>query len=228
MNLRVDELVVQQELAVADATACDIHRLDAAAPAPDQDQARDPAGADRFARLVIPHLADAYTLARWITGNGIDAEDVVQDACLRAFRAVATAGEFNARAWMLGAVRSAGFAWLRKYRPAALVPPEEFGPCERERMRAWEEDGATPETALIAKTDLARLQSAIARLPAPYRQALVLRDIHGLSYREIAADAGVPIGTVMSRLARGRARLAKLIARGAARVPVASIHTPSS
>ena len=113
-------------------------------------------------------------------------------------------------------MRSAAFAWLRKYRPAALVPPEELGPRERERMRAWEEDGATPETALIAKTDLAHLLSAIARLPAPYRQALVLRDMDGLSYREIAAHAGVPIGTVMSRLARGRARLVKLIARGAA------------
>ncbi len=216
MNLRLDQLVVQRELAAADATACTIDRSAAAAPAPDQDHGRDAAGADRFARLVVPHLADAYTLARWITGDAVDAEDVVQDACLRAVRAVAIAGDFNARAWVLGAVRSAGFAWLRKYRPAALVPPEEFGPRERERMRAWEQDGATPERALIAKTDLARLQSAIARLPAPYRQALVLRDIHGLSYREIAAHAGVPIGTVMSRLARARARLVKLIARRAA------------
>jgi RNA polymerase sigma factor (sigma-70 family) len=214
VDLPLDQQVAPQELAAADATACDIAGPDADAPAPDRDRDCDEDGAERFARLVVPHLAEAYTLARWITGDAVDAEDVVQDACLRAFRAVATAGDFNARAWTLGAVRSAAFAWLRKYRPAALVPPEEFGPFERERMRAWEQDADTPESALIAKTDLARLEAAIARLPAPFREALVLRDIHGLSYREIAAHAGVPIGTVMSRLARGRARLVTIIVRG--------------
>jgi RNA polymerase sigma-70 factor (ECF subfamily) len=222
VNLRLDHVPVQEELAASDERVTgEADELVAANAARDRDEdraaAEDAASTDRFVCLVIPHLDDAYTLARWITGNRIDAEDVVQEACLRAFRAVAKAADFNARAWMLGAVRSAAFAWLRKYRPAALVPPDEFGPVEHERMRAWESDGATPEAVLIAKTDTARLEAAIGRLPAPFREALVLRDIQGLSYREIADITAVPVGTVMSRLARGRTRLIKLITRESGR-----------
>jgi RNA polymerase sigma factor (sigma-70 family) len=167
-------------------------------------------GGERFARLVLPHLADAYTLARWITGNRIDAEDVVQEACLRALRAIATAGD-DARAWTLTAVRNAARAWLRKNRPAARVTLDEFEPCDREQMRSWDSNDETPEAALIAKTASAHLEAAIADLPAPFRAALVLRDIEGLSYREIADITGVPIGTVMSRLARGRNRVIRRI-----------------
>lgn len=215
VNLRLDHVVAQEDLALSDEAAGTAGaRADAPGRAGDQDgAAAEDNRTDRFVRLVLPHFEDAYTLARWITGNRIDAEDVVQDACLRAFRAIPTAGDFNARAWTLGAVRSAAFAWLRKYRPAALVPPDELGPRERAQMRSWDADGETPEAALIAKTDAAHLTAAIARLPAPFREALVLRDIQGLSYREIADIVGVPIGTVMSRLARGRNRLVKLIAR---------------
>jgi RNA polymerase sigma-70 factor (ECF subfamily) len=216
VNLRVDHVPVQEELAAADERVTGrAAGLIGAERARDRDEdraaAKDAGSTDRFVRLVIPHLNDAHTLARRITGNRIDAEDVVQDACLRAFRAISKAGDFNARTWMLGAVRSAAFAWLRKYRPASLVPPDEFGPVEHERMRAWDCDGATPEAALIAKTDAARLEAAIVRLPAPFREVLALRDIQGLSYREIAGITAVPVGTVMSRLARGRTRLIKLI-----------------
>jgi len=167
--------------------------------------------AGRFARLIMPHLDDAHALACWITGNPVDAEDVVQEACLRAFRVIATIADGDGRTRMLAAVRSAALAWLRKYRPAALVSPDEFGPIERERMRSWESDGETPETALIAKAEIAQLEAAIAQLPTAFRQALVLRDIQGLSYRELADMTGVPIGTVMSRLARGRTRVTKII-----------------
>ena len=175
------------------------------------DRAADAAG--RFARLVIPHLKDAFTLAGWITGNPVDAEDVVQEACLRAFRAIATISDGEGRTRLLAAVRGAALAWLRKYRPAALMTPEEFGAAEREQVMRLTADDATPEAALIAKTDAVRLQAAVAALPAPFREAIILRDLQELSYREIADVTGVPIGTVMSRLARGRARLIATLGR---------------
>jgi RNA polymerase sigma-70 factor (ECF subfamily) len=165
----------------------------------------------RFVRIVLPHLADAHSLARWITGSSADADDVVQDACLRAFRAIWNVVDPNARAWVLTIVRNTAFTWLRKNRPAAMVMPDELGPSDHEQMRCWDADDETPEVALIAKTDSAHLEAAIAALPAPFREALVLRDIQGLSYREIAEITGVPIGTVMSRLARGRSRVIKRI-----------------
>jgi RNA polymerase sigma-70 factor, ECF subfamily len=167
----------------------------------------------RFARLVLPYLADAYSLARWIMGNRTDAEDVVQDACLRAFRAIATAADASARAWLLTIVRNCAYTWLRKNRPAAIVPVEDLEAIESERATPWDADAETPETALIAKTDAASLDAAIAALPTPFREMLVMRDIQGLSYREIAEVTGVPVGTVMSRLARGRDRVIKTIGR---------------
>lgn len=169
----------------------------------------------RFGRLVLPHLADAYSLARWITGNRADAEDVVQDACLRAFRAIRSAN-VNPRAWMLTIVRNTAFTWMRKNRPAALVAVDDLAEVEQAQSTA-NVDAATPETTLIAKSEAAHLEAAIAQLPPLYRETLVLRDIHGLSYREIAGVTGVPIGTVMSRLARGRHRVLALLARSAPR-----------
>jgi RNA polymerase sigma factor (sigma-70 family) len=168
----------------------------------------------RFARIVLPHLADAYSLARWITGSRADAEDVVQDACLRAFRAIWSA-DVNPRAWMLTIVRNTAFTWLRKNRPAALVAVDDLEDIEHARSAAGAIDAETPETALLAKAETAHLEAAIAQLPTAFREALVLRDIQGLSYREIADVTGVPIGTVMSRLARGRSRVMNLLARRA-------------
>jgi RNA polymerase sigma-70 factor, ECF subfamily len=161
----------------------------------------------RFSSLVLPHLPDAYGLARSLTGNRADAEDVVQDACLRAFRALDTVAVTNARAWLLTIVHNTAFTWLAKNRPKAIVAVSDLEAVERTHG-CVDRDGETPETTIIAKADGARLAAAIAALPLPYRETLVLRDVQGLDYREIAEVTGVPIGTVMSRLARARGRLA--------------------
>ena len=167
----------------------------------------------RFTRLVLPHLGDAYSLARWITGNRTDAEDVVQDACLRAFRAVGSIADGNARPWVLTIVRNAAYTWLRKNRPSAVLAVEDIEAVETANADPGDPESETPETALIAKADATLLQAAIAALPTQYRETMVLRDVQGLSYREIAEVTGVPIGTVMSRLARGRNRVIKTIGR---------------
>jgi len=173
----------------------------------------------RFATVVLPHLADAYSLARWLTGNSADAEDVVQDACLRAVRGIAGFSGGNARAWVLTIVRHTAYTWLGKNRPAALVVTDDLEAVERaefSRSGVAEAAEETPEAALIAKADAARLESAIQELPPPFRETLVLRDLQGLDYKEIAKVTGVPIGTVMSRLARARQRLIATVAKNAA------------
>jgi RNA polymerase sigma factor (sigma-70 family) len=167
----------------------------------------------RFARLVLPHLGDAYSLARWITGNRADAEDVVQDACLRAFRAIGGLADGSARPWVLTIVRNTAYTWLRKNRPSAVLVVDDLEDVEAANADPGDPDSKTPETALIAKADAASLQAAIAALPTVYRETMILRDVQGLSYREIAAVTGVPIGTVMSRLARGRNHVIKTIGR---------------
>jgi RNA polymerase sigma factor (sigma-70 family) len=169
----------------------------------------------RFANLVMPHLGDAYSLARWITGSRTDAEDVVQDACLRAFRAIGGLADESARPWVLTIVRNTAYTWMRKNRPSAVLMVEDLEAVESAQAIPGDPDSETPETALIAKTDAAGLEAAIAALPMPYREAMILRDVQGLSYREIAQVTGVPIGTVMSRLARGRDRVIKTIGRNA-------------
>jgi RNA polymerase sigma-70 factor (ECF subfamily) len=167
----------------------------------------------RFARLVLPHLGDAYSLARWITGNRADAEDVVQDACLRAFRAIGSVGDGSARPWVLTVVRNTAYTWLRKNRPSAILAVEDLEDVETANAKPGDPDSETPETALIARADAASLQAAIMALPTAYRETMILRDVQGLSYREIGEVTGVPIGTVMSRLARGRNHVIKTIGR---------------
>src|SRR5437588_938054 len=161
----------------------------------------------RFRSVVLPHLADAYALARSYTRNRADAEDVVQEACLRAFRGIGGFAGGNARAWVLSIVRNTALTWLGKNRPAALVMVDDLEGVECAQAIPHDPDAETPETALITKTDRARLEVAIAALPVPFRETLVLRDVQGLDYREIAKVTDVPIGTVMSRLARARRRL---------------------
>jgi RNA polymerase sigma factor (sigma-70 family) len=161
----------------------------------------------RFASIVMPHIDAAYSLARWLTGNRTDAEDVVQDALVRAFRAIHGFAGRSARAWVLCIVRNSAYSWLRKNRPAAIVAVENLEAFEAAHARPGEPAGETPEAVLIAKTDAEQVRAAIAALPTPFRETLVLRDIEGLDYREIAETTEVPIGTVMSRLARARGRL---------------------
>src|SRR6204780_3134445 len=161
----------------------------------------------RFASVVMPHIDDAYRLARWLTGNTSDAEDVVQDASLRAFRAIRSFAGDSARTWLLSIVRNAAYSWLRTNRPASVVTVDDLEAVELAQASPGVPDAPTPEATLIAKIEAEELRTAIAALPPPFRETLVLRDIEGLDYREIAQATEVPIGTVMSRLARARRRL---------------------
>jgi len=166
----------------------------------------------RFANVVMPHLDDAYGLARWVTGNRADAEDVVQEACLRAFRGIGGFAGGNGRAWVLTIVRNAAYDWLRKNRSPAVVQMDDLEAVERMQLADdTATSGNSPEAALIARADEAKLEAAIASLPAVFRETLVLRDVQGLDYREIAGMTGVPIGTVMSRLARARGRVIAML-----------------
>jgi RNA polymerase sigma-70 factor (ECF subfamily) len=161
----------------------------------------------RFRSIVMPYINDAYRLAHWLTGNRTDAEDVVQDASLRAFRAIREFAGGSARSWLLSIVRNTAYTWLRKNHPTTVVTVEDLEAVEVENIKPGDLNGETPEAALIAKVDAEQLRAAIAGLPTPFRETLVLRDIEGLDYREISEVTEVPIGTVMSRLARARRRL---------------------
>ena len=159
----------------------------------------------------MPHLDAAYNLAYWLTRNRTDAEDVVQDASLRAFRAIRGFAGGSARAWVLSIVRNTAYSWLHKNRAATLVTVEDLEAVEAAHAKPGDPNAETPEAALIAKIDAEQLRAAIAALPTPFRETLVLRDIEGLDYREIAEATEVPIGTVMSRLARARGRLISML-----------------
>jgi RNA polymerase sigma factor (sigma-70 family) len=167
----------------------------------------------RFANVVLPYLDDAYNLARWLAGNRADAEDIVQDACINAIRGIGKFANVNARAWVLTIVRNTAYGWLAKNRPAALVYVGDLTAVESNHAASFNSGINTTETALIARTNSVRLRKAIAALPISYRETMVLREVQGLDYREIAEVTQVPIGTVMSRLARGRRRLIAAIGR---------------
>src|SRR4051794_4896262 len=113
----------------------------------------------RFDNIVLPHLADAFSLARSLTGNRADAEDVVQEACLRAFRALGTVTVGNARAWVLTIVHNTAYSWLRKNRPAAVVAVDDLVGVEEKQLDAFQPDQPTPEMAIIAKADGARVEN---------------------------------------------------------------------
>jgi RNA polymerase sigma factor (sigma-70 family) len=170
-----------------------------------------------FEAVVTPHLSDALALARWITKNRADAEDIMQEACLRAFRSIHNCTGRNPRAWVLAIVRNTAFSWLEKNRRPDMVAIDDLEARERARLdRAVDWSGAnaaTPEAELIARADSAQLRAAIERLPLEFRETIVLRDIHGLDYREIAEVVAAPIGTVMSRLSRARRQVMNALQR---------------
>jgi RNA polymerase sigma factor (sigma-70 family) len=165
-----------------------------------------------FSTVVMPHLGDAFALARWMTGNRTDAEDIVQEASLRAFRAIRSYAGGNARSWVLTIVRNTALTWMAKSRAGMLIV-EDPDAIERQHVQAGNDSDHVmdPESEMIFKADAARLENAIAALPSPFRETLVLRDLQGLEYREIAHVTEVPLGTVMSRLARARQRLMETI-----------------
>jgi RNA polymerase sigma factor (sigma-70 family) len=160
----------------------------------------------RFANVVLPHLGDAYALARWLARNDSDAEDIVQEACLRAYRGISGFGDINARGWVLSIVRNTAYTWLKKHRNPKLVSVEKVEDLEPAGAE-WDMGPASPEASLIERADAARLEAAIAALPDEFRETVVLREVQGLDYRAIAGVTGVPIGTGMSRPARARRRL---------------------
>ena len=160
-----------------------------------------------FDEVFLPNLAEAYRLAQWLTGNTSDAEDVVQDAALRAFRGIKGFGAVNARAWSLTIVRNTAYSWLLKNRPKTVVFADELNLKELQQIEfenTHTERHATPEEAIILKADIADVRRALALLPAPFREIIVLREMHQLNYRDIAEVTNIPIGTVMSRLSRAR------------------------
>ena len=160
----------------------------------------------RFEGSVGPYVSAAYNLARWLTRDQHDAEDVLQEALLRAFTFFDGFRGADARAWMLKIVRNTCFTWLQANRPSEIVAidAEQLNELPPPGYSGSDDD---PETLALRRTTAAELQAALAGLPAPLREVLVLREMEGLSYKEIAAVIGTPIGTVMSRLARGRADL---------------------
>jgi RNA polymerase sigma-70 factor (ECF subfamily) len=157
----------------------------------------------QFEEIVMPHLDAAYNLARWLAGNDHDAEDIVQEACVRAFRFSSGFRGGNSRSWLLAIVRNMAYSWLKKNRSHTLVSVDDEELAEIE----------DPVAPAFDKADAHVLRAALEELPAEFREALVLRELEGFSYKEIAEVADVPVGTVMSRIARARRQLQEYVAK---------------
>ena len=159
----------------------------------------------RFEQIALPHLPAAYNLARWLVRNDQDAEDVVQEAYLRAFKFFDGYRGGESRTWLLTIVRNTCYSWLQRNRARELT--DSIDETEVESS-----DFTNPELRLIQNADAQMVRAALAELPLEFREVTVMRELEELSYKEIALIADLPIGTVMSRLARGRKRLHALLA----------------
>ena len=164
-----------------------------------------------FEETVLPHLDAAFNYARWLTKNEADAEDVVQDACVRAMRFFSSLRDDDARAWLFTIVRNAWYS--RVSRKANVAEGTRLNDGQDERP----DNALDPEERLLQQHTIALVRAALEQLPVDFREVIVLREIEGLSYKEIAEVAGVPVGTVMSRLARARERLQTILKLNAPR-----------
>jgi RNA polymerase sigma-70 factor (ECF subfamily) len=164
-----------------------------------------------FVQLVPPHLGDAHSLARWITGDRSAAEEVVWEASSRAFRAIRTVADASPRSWLLSIVRDCAYTWLQKNRKNPLTKVDLHGVEDKQTGRASACNSS--DTIIIARTEAKHLEAAIFALPAPFRETLVLRDMLGLSYCEIVEITGGSVGIVMSRLADARDHVIRTIGR---------------
>ncbi len=156
---------------------------------------------ERFEQCIMPQMDAAYNLARWLVGNDTDAQDVVQDACVRAFKFFGGYRGGDSRSWLLRIVRNSFYDWLRRQGHPGLTTPFD------EQVHGPATDSPPPDAALLQKADKELVHQAIEALPVEYREVLVMRELEGLSYKEIADVAELPLGTVMSRLARAREHL---------------------
>ena len=164
-----------------------------------------------FEETVLPHLDAAFNYARWLTRNDADAEDVVQDACVRAMRFFSSLRDDDARAWLFTIVRNTWYS--RVSRKANVAEGTRLNDGQDQRA----DNALDPEERLLQQHTVALVRGALEQLPVDFREVIVLREIEGLSYKEMAAVAGVPIGTVMSRLARARDRLQTILKLNAPR-----------
>jgi RNA polymerase sigma-70 factor (ECF subfamily) len=160
----------------------------------------------KFEQAVVPHLGAAYNLARWLTGNDHDAEDVVQESYLRALKFFAGFRGGNSRPWLLTIVRNTCYTWLRRNRMDDVTTELD------EELHGVDKTASNPEAVLLAAARSDMVKRALDELPVALREIVILRELEGMSYQEIAEVASVPIGTVMSRLSRARSRLQKLLA----------------
>jgi len=160
----------------------------------------------RFEQIALPHLGAAYNLARWLVHNEHDAQDIVQEAYLRAFKFFSGYYGGDARAWLLTIVRNTCYTWLKQNNALRLADPIE------DNIDELGTDFADPEMLLLQSIDSQIVRQALQELPVEFREVVVMREMEGLSYKEIANIVDIPIGTVMSRLARGRKRLQTLLA----------------